>query len=74
MTTTVSLNITENQMRIMLEYAKINSTTINDLINKLIKKYEDELDAKLADEGIERYLKYNDTMTHEEVLKELGFK
>jgi len=70
----ISINITENQMRIMLEYAETNGMTIDDLIDELTERIEDEMDAKIADEGVKRYLKNKDTVTFEEAVRELGLE
>jgi Na+/phosphate symporter len=71
---TVSVNLTDDQMRIMLKYAEKNSMTMADLIEELVERLEDELDAKTADEAYERYLKDPVETPHEEVMKEFGLK
>jgi Mg2+/Co2+ transporter CorC len=72
---TVSVIVTDDQMRVMLKYAETNSITIEDLMEELIERIEDEMDAKLADEGYERYLKDpTKAVSHEEVMKRFGLK
>ena len=71
---TISLNITDDQMKVMLVYAEMRSITIADLIEDIVERIEDEIDAKVADEAIEAHLKNPDTVTFDEAMNELGLR
>jgi len=71
---TVSVNLTEYQMKVMLRYAEISNMTMDKLMDDIIEKIEDELDAKLGDEAYERYLEDPKETSHEDVMKEFGLK
>jgi len=71
---TISVDVTDDQMKVMLMYAETKSMTIADLIESIAEWMEDELDAKAADEALEDLKKNPDTMTHEEAMRELGFR
>jgi len=71
---TISVDITDDQMKIMLMYAETKSMTIADLIESIVEQIEDELDARAADEALADLEKNPGTMTHEEAMRELGFR
>ncbi|MCL2607193.1 MAG: DUF6290 family protein [Methanomassiliicoccaceae archaeon] len=71
---TISLNPTDEQMKLMLMYAETKGMTIADLIEDIMERIEDELDAKAADKAFEDFYKNPETVTHEELMKGLGFK
>jgi len=71
---TVLVNLRDDQIRVMLDYAYANKMTLDDLIEDLIERIEDEMDAKLADEAYEDYLKNPETISHKEIMKEFGPK
>ena len=71
---TVLVNLRDDQIRVMLDYADANKMTLDDLIEDLIERIEDEMDAKLADEAYDDYLQNPETISHEEIMKEFGPK
>jgi len=71
---TVLVNFRDDQIRVMLDYADANKMSLETLIEDLIEKMEDEMDAKLADEAYEEHLKDPKVYTFDEVMKELGQK
>ena len=71
---TISLNLTDDQMKLMLMYAETKSMTIADLIEEIMERIEDELDADAADKAFEEFYKNPETITHEELMKGLGFR
>ena len=71
---TISLNITDDQMKVMLMYAETKNMTIRDLMEDIIERIEDELDAEIGDAAIDDLLKNPDMVTFEEAMRELGFK
>jgi predicted transcriptional regulator len=71
---TFAINITEDQLRILLEYADLSKKTIDDLMGEMIERIEDDVDTKIAEEIIKNRPKDAVLLTHEEVLKELGLK
>jgi len=73
--TALSLNIKDNQVRTLLEYAEAKNMTLEELIESIVEEIEDKLDSELADEGYERYLKNPDeAVPHKEVMKRFGLK
>jgi len=71
---TISLNLTDEQMKLMLAYAETKSMTVADLIEDIMEWIEDELDAEDADKAFEEFYKDPETVTHEELMKGLGFR
>ena len=71
---TPSLNLTDDQMKFMLKYAETKSMTIADLMEHITERTEDELDAEVADKAFEDFYKNPETVTHEELMKRLGFR
>jgi len=71
---TISVDVTDDQMKVMLMYAETKSMTIADLIESIVEQIEDELDAKAADEALDDLDENPGTMTHEEAMRELGFR
>jgi len=71
---TISLNLTDDQMKLMLTYAETKRMTIADLIDDIMEWIEDELDAETADKAFEDFYKNPETVTHEELMKGLGFR
>jgi Mg2+/Co2+ transporter CorC len=71
---TISVDLTDDQMKVMLMYAETKSMTIADLIENIVERIEDELDTADADKAFEEFYKDPQTVTFEEAMKELGLK
>ena len=71
---TISVHVTDDQMKVMLIYAEKKSMTIADLIESIVERMEDELDTEDADKAFEEFYKNPETITHEEAMRELGLK
>ncbi|MCL2712795.1 MAG: DUF6290 family protein [Methanomassiliicoccaceae archaeon] len=71
---TISVDITDDQMKVMLMYAETKSMTIADLIETVVEWIEDELDTADADKAFEEFYRNPETVTFEEAMKELGLK
>jgi len=71
---TISLNLTDEQMKLMLMYAETKNITIADLIEDIMEWIEDELDAEDADKALDEFYKNPETITFDEAMRELGFK
>jgi len=56
-------------------YAGTKQMTIADLIERIFAEWiEDELDAEDADKALDEFYKDPRTVTHEEAMRELGFR
>jgi len=51
---TTSFNVTDDQLRVMLNYAEMNDISISDVISIMLEKLEDEIDPRLGDEALDR--------------------
>ena len=71
---TISVKVTDGQMKVMLMYAEMKNMTIAELMEYVAEWMEDELDAKAADEALDDLDENPGTMTHEEAMRELGFR
>ena len=70
---TISLRLSEEDTKLIKDYAKINNMSVSDLIRQaVIEKIEDEIDLSAYNKAIEAYKKNPKTYTLEEVEKELG--
>jgi predicted DNA-binding protein len=72
----VSLRMTEQEKTFLDDYARLNGSTISDVVKRAVfEKIEDELDIAVARDYIERKargkVRY---FSHEEVGKRLGLK
>jgi len=72
--TTISLELTDGQMKFLLMYVETRNITIADLTDKIMEWMEDELDAEDADKLLDEFYKDPKTITHEEAMKELGLR
>ena len=70
---TISLRLSEEDTKLIKDYAKVNNMSVSDLIHQaVIEKIEDEIDLAAYNKAIEAYRKNPKTYTLEEVEKELG--
>ncbi len=70
---TISLRLSEEDTKLIKDYAKVNNMSVSDLIRQaVIEKIEDEIDLVAYNKAIEAYRKNPKTYTLEEVEKELG--
>lgn len=70
---TISLRLSEEDTKLIKDYAKVNNMSVSDLIRQaVIEKIEDEIDLAVYNKAIEAYRKNPKTYTLEEVEKELG--
>ena len=70
---TISLRLSEEDTKLIKDYAKVNNMSVSDLIRQaVIEKIEDEIDLAAYNKTIEAYRKNPKTYTLEEVEKELG--
>lgn len=71
--TTITLNTTPQQEKLLQTYAEEHHTTIADfLLSLALERLEDEEDARLADQAYAEYLANPVTYTLQEVADELG--
>ena len=69
----ISLRLSEEDTKLIKDYAKVNNMSVSDLIRQaVIEKIEDEIDLAAYNKAIEAYRKNPKTYTLEEVEKELG--
>ena len=70
---TISLRLSEEDTKLIKDYAKVNNMSVSDLIRQaVIEKIEDEIDLAAYNKAIEAYRKNPKTYTLEEVEKEFG--
>lgn len=70
---TISLRLSEQDAKLIKDYAKLNNISISDLFRQtVIERIEDEIDLEAYNKAYEEYLKDPKTYTLEEVKKELG--
>ena len=69
---TISLRLSEEDTKLIKDYAKVNNMSVSDLIRQaVIEKIEDEIDLAAYNKAVEAYKKNPKTYTLEEVEKEL---
>lgn len=70
---TISLRLSEEDTKLIKDYAKINNMSVSDLIRKaVIEKIEDEIDLDAYNKAIKEFKKNPKTYTLDEIEKELG--
>lgn len=70
---TISLRLSEQDAKLIKDYAKLNNISISDLFRQtVIERIEDEIDLEAYNKAYEEYLKDPKTYTLEEIKKELG--
>ena len=70
---TISLRLSEEDTKLIKDYAKVNNMSVSDLIRQaVIEKIEDEIDLAAYNKAIETYRKNPKAYTLEEVEKEFG--
>ena len=70
---TISLRLSEEDTKLIKDYAKVNNMSVSDLIRQaVIEKIEDEIDLAAYNKAVEAYKENPKTYTLEEVEKELG--
>ena len=70
---TISLRLSEEDTKLIKDYAKLNNMSVSDLIRQaVIEKIEDEIDLAAYNKAVEAYKKNPKTYSLEEVEKELG--
>ena len=70
---TISVRLNEEDARLIKAYAKMNNTTISELVRRAImEKIEDEYDLECYKKAMEEYKKNPVTYTLDEVKEELG--
>lgn len=70
---TISLRLSDEDTKLIKDYAKINNMSVSDLIRKaVIEKIEDEIDLDAYNKAIKEFKKDSKTYTLDEIEKELG--
>ncbi|MBR0420002.1 MAG: ribbon-helix-helix protein, CopG family [Erysipelotrichaceae bacterium] len=70
---TISLRLSEEDTKLIKDYAKVNNMSVSDLIRQaVIEKIEDEIDLAAYNKAVEAYKKNPKTYTLDEVEKELS--
>ena len=70
---TISLRLSEEDTKLIKDYAKINNMSVSDLIRQAVmEKIEDEIDLAAYNKAVEAYKKNPKTYTLDEVEKELS--
>ena len=69
---TISLRLSDEDTKLIKDYAKINNMSVSDLIRKaVIEKIEDEIDLEAYNKAIKEFKKNPKTYTLDEIEKEL---
>lgn len=72
MTATICARLSEEEGRLIRDYAEMNNVTVSDLIRQtILEKIEDEYDLKLLREALAEWENSPVTYTHEEAAKML---
>lgn len=70
---TISLRLSEEDTKLIKDYAKVNNISISDLFRQtVIEKIEDEIDLAAYNKAYAAFMKDHKTYTLDEVEKELG--
>ena len=70
---TISLRLSDEDTKLIKDYAKINNMSVSDLIRKaVIEKIEDEIDLDAYNKAIQEFKKNPKTYTLDEIEKDLG--
>lgn len=70
---TISLRLSDEDTKLIKDYAKINNVSISDLIRQaVIEKIEDEIDLDAYNKAIKSFKKNPKTYSLDEIEKELG--
>ena len=70
---TISLRLSEEDTKLIKDYAKVNNMSVSDLIRQaVIEKIEDEIDLAAYNKAVEAYKKNPKTYTLDEIEKELS--
>lgn len=70
---TISLRLSEEDTKLIKDYAKVNNISISDLFRQtVIEKIEDEIDLAAYNKAYAAFTKDHKTYTLDEVEKELG--
>ncbi len=70
---TISLRLSDEDTKLIKDYAKINNMSVSDLIRKaVIEKIEDEIDLDAYNKATKKFKKNPKTYTLDEIEKELG--
>ena len=68
----ISVRLSEEDTKLIKAYAKMNKTTISELVRKaIIERIEDEYDLECYEKAMEEYKKNPKTYSHEEVKRML---
>ena len=72
---TISVRLSDEDTRLIKAYAKMNNTTLSDLVrNSIMERIEDEYDLECYHKAMKEYEKDPRTYTLEEVKKELDLE
>lgn len=70
---TISLRLSDEDTKLIKDYAKINNVSISDLIRQaVIEKIEDEIDLDAYNKAIKSFKKNPKTYSLDEIEKEFG--
>ncbi len=70
---TISLRLSDEDTKLIKNYAKINNMSVSDLIRKaVIERIEDEIDLDAYNKAIQVFKKNPKTFTLDEIEKDLG--
>lgn len=68
----ITLRIDEQEERIIKEYAKVKNVTVSSLFrDTVLQKIEDEIDLKSYEKAMENHKKNPQTVSFDEMMKEL---
>ena len=68
-----SIRLNDEEEKLFKSYAKLNGCSLSEALKRaLLEKIEDEQDVALAEWAHSEYLKDPETISHEDLMKELG--
>jgi len=70
---TITFRVTEEEKAFMLAMADLNGVTISELARtKLLESLEDQIDIDIYKKAMEEYQALDESISHEEMKRELG--
>jgi RHH-type rel operon transcriptional repressor/antitoxin RelB len=71
---TINLRISDEDNKLVRDYAKANNITISDLVrNSVLEKIEDDIDLKLYNQAMKDHKENPQDISFDEMMVDLGF-
>lgn len=71
----ISLRMSENEEKLVKEYAKANNITVSSLLrDAVLEKIEDDIDLEIYDKAMAEHLKEDTSISYDEMIDELDIE